>query len=166
MTTIHFRVNRRFWLSRALGAIIMAVVCLLFVRYGLQSAVGWFGIVGALFFGIGAAVGLKEGTRRGPRLTLDDEGIHDRSLRVGVIAWSDIIGIEPYGVAGQPFIGLCLRDPSKYLARASGMGLLLARLNAGSGFPLSVNLVGLKADPLQVVDMIETGCGLYAQPPE
>lgn len=165
MTTTHFSINRRFWLLRALGAIPMAALaCAMFVSAGLQSPVGWFGVVGVLFFGIAAVVGLWQGTRRGPRLTLDDEGVYDRTLKVGVIAWSDIVGVEPYEVAGQPFVGLHLCEPSKYLKRASGMGQILARLNAGSGFPLSVNLVGLNADPLQVVDLINAGRVRHAPP--
>lgn len=39
-----------------------AIGCAMFVSGGLQSAVGWFGIVGALFFGIAAVVGLWQGT--------------------------------------------------------------------------------------------------------
>jgi hypothetical protein len=155
MNTIHFSINRRFWLWRALAAIPMAAIsCAMFVSGGLRSTTGWFGIAGVLFFGIGAVVGLWQGRRRGPRLTFDEQGVYDRSLKVGVIAWSDIVGITPYGVAGQPFVGLHLRDPSKYLKRASRMGRLLAWVNSGTGFPLSLNLAGLNADPLQVVDLI------------
>ena len=155
MNTIHFGTNRRFWLWRGLGAIPMAAISgAMVVKEGWWSAAGWFGIAGVLFFGIAAVVGLWQGTRRGPRLTLDEEGVRDRTLKVGVIAWSDIVGVEPYGVAGQPFVGLRLRDTSKYLERTSGIWRLLAWVNSGSGFPLSVNLVGLDADPLQVVDLI------------
>ena len=167
MNTIHFGTNRRFWLWRGLGAIPMAALGgAMFVTEGWRSAAGWFGIVGVLFFGIAAVVGLWQGTRRGPRLTLNDEGVLDRTLKVGVIAWSDIVGVEPYGVAGQPFVGLRLRDPSKYLERTSGMGRLLAWLNSGSGFPLSLNLVGLDADPSRVLDLIIAGCIRPASSPE
>lgn len=167
MNTIHFGTNRRFWLSRGLGAIPMAAIGgAMFVTEGWRSAAGLFGIVGVLFFGIGAVVGLWQGTRCGPRLTLDDEGVRDRTLKVGVIAWSDIVGVEPYGVAGQPFVGLRLRDPSKYLERTSGMWRMLAWLNSGSGFPLSVNLVGLDADPSRVLDLIIAGHIRHASSPE
>jgi hypothetical protein len=155
MNTIHFGTNHRFWLWRGLGAILMAAISgAMVVTEGWRSVAGWFGIAGVLFFGIATVVGLWQGTRRGPRLTLDEEGLRDRTLNVGVIAWTDIISIEPYGVAGQPFIGLRLQDPSKYLERTSGIWRMLAWVNSGSGFPLSLNLVGLDADPLQVVDLI------------
>lgn len=158
MNTIDFGTNRRFWLSRGLGAIAIAAIGgAMIVTEGWQSAAGWFGIAGVLFFGIAAVVGLWQGTRRSPRLTLDENGVQDRTLKVGVIDWSDIVAVEPYEVAGQPFVGLRLRDPSKYLERTSGMWRILAWLNSGSGFPLSVNLVGLDADPSRVLDLIIAG---------
>lgn len=51
-------------------------------------------------------------------------------------------------------MGLRLRDPSTYLERATPIGRLFARLNSGSGFPLSLNLVGLNATPSRVVHLI------------
>jgi hypothetical protein len=66
---------------------------------------------------------------------------------------------EPYGVARQPFVALQLRDPSKYLARATGLERFLARLDRRSGLsPFSVNLVGLDAEPWFVVKLIMTRC--------
>jgi hypothetical protein len=155
MNAIHFGTNRRFWLWRALGAILMgAIACAMCLKEGLLTPSGWFGLAGVLFFGAAAVIGIWQGTLRGPRLTLDEDGVHDRTLMVGVISWYDIVGVEPYGVAGQPFVGLHLRDPSKYFARASRLGRILARVNAGAGFPFSLNLVGLNADPSEVVDLI------------
>ena len=160
MNPIHFDTKRSFWLLRALGAVALGAVCTMFLRAGLGSLTGWMGLVGLIFFGAGAVVGIVQGLRRGPRLTLDATGVHDRTLGVGVIPWSDIEGAEPYGVANQPFVGLHLREPAKYLARASRMKRLLARLNAGSGLPpFSVNLVGLDADPRKVAWMIMSNCG-------
>jgi hypothetical protein len=155
MTPIHFGTKRGFWLIRALGAVGMAAVCTIPLRAGLGSIAGWAGLIGVVFFGIGAVVGLVQGVRRGPRLTLDANGVHDRTLGAGVIAWSDIAEAAPYGVAGKPFIALHLRDPAKYLARTSRMKRQFARLNAASGLsPFSVNLVGLDADPSEVAELI------------
>lgn len=167
MNTIHFGINHRFWLWRGLGAIPMAAIGgAMFVSEGWQSTAGWFGIVGVLFFGIAPVVGIWQGTRRGPRLTLDEEGVRDRTLKVGVIAWSDIAGVEPYKIAGQSFVGLHLSDPSKYLERTSGIWRMLAWVNSGSGFPLSLNLVGLDADPSRVLDLIIAERMRHASSPE
>ena len=154
MTPIQYYTKRSFWLVRAAGAAVFAVVCALWLRAGLGTVAGWAGLIGLIFFGVGFIVGIVQGLRRGPRLTLDDQGVHDRTLGVGIIAWSDIVAAEPYGVAKQGFVGLRLRDPDKYLARASRSKKLLARVNAGAGFPLSINLAGLDADPGEVAEMI------------
>ena len=163
MTPIHYHTKRSFWLIRAVGAAVFAVVCGLWLRRGFDSFSGWVGLVGFIFFGLGVIVGLVQGLRRAPRLTIDDQGVHDRTLGVGIIAWSDILRAEPYGVAQQPFVGLYLRDPDKYLARASTSKKLLARLNAGAGFPLSINLAGLDADPGVVAEMIMARSGGWGE---
>ena len=155
MTPIHFGTRRSFWLLRALGAFAFVAVGAYVLRGDPAGAKWWLGIVTVIFGGVGAVVGIVQGSRRGPRLTIDDDGVHDRMLGMGTIAWGDITGVEPYGVAGQPFIGLTLRDPTRYLARASGFKRFLARLNGGPGMPgISLNLVGLDADPMQVVELI------------
>jgi hypothetical protein len=155
MTPLHFGTKRGFWLSRAAGGLFMAAAAAMMARAGAGTTVGWIGIVGVIFFGAGTVVGLVQGVRRGPRLTLDSNGVHDRTLGVGVIEWSDITNAEPYGVARQPFVALHLRDSSKYLARASTFKRFLARLNRRSGLsPFSVNLVGLDADPWYVAQLI------------
>ena len=159
MAPLHFGTKRRFWLSRAAGGLLMAAVSATMARTGAGTVVGWVGIVGVIFFGAATVVGIVQGARRGPRLTIDTDGIHDRTLGVGVIEWSDITSAEPYGVARQPFVALQLRDPSKYLARATGLKRFLARLNRRSGLsPFSVNLVGLDAGPWFVVKLIMTRC--------
>jgi hypothetical protein len=156
MTPVHLEIKRSFWLLRALGAIAFSAVCLwTLLRGGLGSAGGLLGLIGLILFGTGAIVGLVAGTRRGPRITIDDQGVNDRSLKVGVIPWSDILGAELYGSAASPFIALYLRDPAPYLARSSAKRRIFARLNSGSGLPpFSINLVGVDADPVQVERLI------------
>ena len=163
MTALHFNTRRTFWLSRAFGGAVMASAGVAMLRAGgLGTAVGWIGLAAIVFFGVGTVVGLVQGLRRGPRLTLDARGVHDRSLGVGVIAWEDIRGVAPYRVARQPFVALYLHEPAKYLARASLVKRLLARLNAGSGLPpFSVNLAGVDADPMQVAELIAAECIPY-----
>jgi hypothetical protein len=127
----------------------------MFATANAGSVGGWVGILGVALFGTGAVVGLVQGLRRGPRLSIDDDGIHDRTLGVGVIAWSDIVSAAPYLVAKEPFIGLNLRDPAKYIQRAPPLKRRLARMHAASGMPpFSVNLVGLEGDPARVAQLI------------
>jgi hypothetical protein len=156
MTPIHFETQRGFWLLRALGAAGMATIGAIWVvKAGLGSFQGWFSMLVLAFGGVGAVVGIREGTRRGPRLTLDERGLHDRSLGVGVIEWSDITRASPYWMAKKPFVALELRDPAKYVARASRFKQLLARQAVANGLPpFSVNLVGVNADATKVAELI------------
>ena len=159
MTPIHFGRKRSFWLLRGLGGVAMAALSAMMARAGQGTFTGWVGIAGVIFFGAAAVVGFVQGTRREPRLTIDDTGVHDRTLGVGVIPWSDIAGAEPYGVAKQPFVGLHLRNEAKYIARASFWSRMLARIHASSGLPaFSVNLSGLEGDPSYIAELIMSRC--------
>ena len=167
MNPVQIDTKRSFWLLRAAGSVVMAALSFFFLRASLGSFVGWFGLLGLTFFGIGAVVGILQGVRRGPRITLDATGVHDRTLGVGVIPWSDIARVEPYGVAQQGFVGLHLHDAAPYLARASVLKRLLARLNAGSGLPaFSVNLAGVDANPAQVAGLIMQMHAESRRPPD
>ena len=156
MKPVHIETKRSFWLLRGVGSVVLAAVSIvLLLRAVPGTLVWWVSVVAAIFFVMGAIVGIAQGMRRGPRITLDATGVHDRTLGVGVIPWSDIARVEPYGVAQQGFVGLHLHDAAPYLARASMLKRMLARLNRGSGFPpFSVNLAGVDAEPGWVASMI------------
>ena len=138
-----------------------ALLCALALTAGgvWLGAIGasWIGWVGAAFFGACAAVIVRELARPGPRLSLSDDGLYDRTLGVGVIAWTDILDAWPVATAGVPFVGLDLRAPDLYLDRLSPARRLAARLNRAAGHaPLSVNLWGLRdADPARVALCIQ-----------
>ena len=169
MTPVHFGTKRRFWLLRGFGGILLAAASMAFLRANPGSVAGWVGLVGVILFGIGGVIGLVQGTRRGPRLTIDDQGVNDRTLGVGVIPWDDIAGVSVYGLAQEPRLALNLRNPAKYVARASGVIGVLARRHLASGFPpFSINLAGLDADPDRVIELIESrarGAGLRTGTP-
>ena len=152
-----FGVKRSFWLWRGAGSFVfVAISTLMLSRTGTPGQPGaWLGIAGLLFFGTALVVCLIQGFRRGPRLTLDAVGVHDRTLGVGVIAWSDIRQAGLYWIANQPFISLRLQDAAKYVERASGIRRLLIHLNGGTRAPqLQLNLAGLDADPTQVLELM------------
>ena len=105
----------------------------------------WGGGIVTLFFGAGTLVFIRQMLWRGPRLTIDDEGLHDRTLGVGVIRWDDVQDAWPAEMNGQPFVALVLRDPDVYLDRLGPVRRTLTRANRFVGFPpLSLNLSALK----------------------
>lgn len=131
------------------------VCALAFVAIGawtIGAGAAWVGGLAVLFFGGCAAVFLRQMVRGGPRLTIDGEGLHDRTLGVGVIRWEDVVDARPAEMAGQSFIALTLRDPDAYLARLGVVRRVLARANRSVGFPsLSLNLSGLRAADAEAI---------------
>ena len=157
MQPIHFGSRRGYWLLMAIASAGMAAggALILFVD-GVPSMVGWSGLV---FFGACAVVGVWQLRESGPRLTIDDDGILDRTLKVGVIAWEDIEGAAVGRVRRNPFIALALRDPAKYTSRLSPLMQRLVKANVALGFPpLSLNLTGLDADPERVAELVMKEC--------
>lgn len=83
---------------------------------GVVVATGWIGIV---FFGACAVFLVVRLASPRAAVTVDDEGIVDRSsmLAGGTIAWREISGCEVVEMAGQRFLGLRLHDVEGFLAR-------------------------------------------------
>ena len=110
------------------------------------------------FFGLCAAVFVWQLLQSGPRLTISDEGIHDRSLGVGLIDWDDVIDAHPTASGGQPFVSLTLQDSEKYLSRRGAAKRKMAGVNKAAGFSdLSLNLGGLRgADPVAVAELVRS----------
>ena len=114
--------------------------------------VAWLNIV---FFGAGAIVFAMQVVDRRPRIVIDDQGILDRTLKVGRIEWEDIRAVFLKRSQGQPFLCLELVDPSKYTQRLSPLLRRMVQLNRKLGFTdLSLNLGGTNVDPDYVEDLL------------
>jgi hypothetical protein len=133
-------------------AFVAAGVFVLFTRRPDSTAMGWATI---LFFGGCAAVFVRQLLDARPRLVLNDEGILDRTLKVGVIRWEDILGAEVAAISGQNFVALHLRDASRYTARLGPVYRRLVELNESLGFArLNVNLSMIDVDPYMLAALI------------
>ncbi|MCB1100033.1 MAG: PH domain-containing protein [Verrucomicrobiae bacterium] len=84
---------------------------------------GWLSII---FFGGCALVAIAQIIDSRPRLIIDDEGILDRTLRVGRIPWSEIQGAYIRTISGNDFICLEVRCPEQYIGEAKGIKQALA----------------------------------------
>ena len=110
-----------------------------------------------VFFGCTALVFVRQLSDRRPRITIDEKGILDRTLRMGVIEWNDIDGAYLKRMPGATFICLQLRDAKKYTSRLSPRVQRVVALNEKLGAtPVSLNLTGVEAKPQEVLDLIET----------
>ncbi|MEW5929916.1 MAG: STM3941 family protein [Gemmatimonadota bacterium] len=113
---------------------------------------GWIGIV--YFGGCALVVGIQAADAR-PRIVIDERGIFDRTLRVGVIEWEDVRDVHPPSARYGHFVPLDLRDPDKYVRRLSPLMRRLVAMNRRAGFAdFSLNLAGTGADPARVVEVI------------
>jgi hypothetical protein len=113
------------------------------------------GIVTILFFGTSAAVGAWQFFDTRPRLQINDVGILDRTLGVGLIPWTDITDAYVRSINQEYFICLQLRDEQAYLSRLSPLKRKLAGANETLGFtPISVNLSGVDLNPEQLLEYI------------
>ena len=144
--------------SRTRYVIYLALACA-FVAAGVlllalheNVLVAWLNIV---FFGAGAIVFGMQIVDRRPRIVIDDQGILDRTLKVGRIEWGDIRAVFLKRSQGQPFLCLELADPSKYTQRLSPLLRRMTQLNRKLGFTdLSLNLAGTSIDPEQVEELL------------
>jgi len=134
-------------------AFVFGGVVIVFMGHDFARAVtGWSSIV---FFGACAAVFVAQLLDARPRIVVNDAGVFDRTLRVGVIPWRDILGADVREIANNRFFALRLRDPHSLLARLGAVHRRLAETNTALGFePLNLNLTAVDADPYALAELI------------
>ena len=129
---------------------------------GLYFFLGYLPVVLWICGGVFVVVLLYSAMRgedTGPCIILDDEGVLDKRLKLGVISWGDIRRIKFYDLHGANFICLELHNPETYLARQpkwlrlSGMSQRLM----GMG-PIAISTTGLQMDYKQLAGLIHAGC--------
>jgi hypothetical protein len=124
---------------------------------------GWKGWLGIVFFSACAAVGIWQGFDRRPRLVIDDEGVFDRTLKVGRIPWSAIAGATPRSMRGNHFIALDLRNEEQWIARLAKPYQVMVKGNVALGFAqLNLNLSGTDANPDELLALIRQKCVEHA----
>jgi hypothetical protein len=108
-----------------------------------------------IFFGGCAAVFVSQLLDSRPRLIIDDRGVFDRTLGVGVIPWSEILDAFPRTISSSSFVCLVLRQPESYLSRRPRRHRAFASLNRQLGFTdFSLNLTGMDVDPAEICELI------------
>ncbi len=117
-----------------------------------QAAVGWMSLT---LSGACGAVFVRQLLDSRPRLVIDDHGIMDRTLGVGVIPWGDIQGAYVKTIYGNDFICLELRDPQLFVSRLGAVHRATQAANRPLGFTeLSLNLSGVQVPTEAVLELI------------
>jgi hypothetical protein len=96
-------------------------------------------------------------------VVLDETGIFDRTLGVGVIPWPEIESAYIKRIHDNPFVCLQLRDAERWIRNMTPMQKKMVSANAKLGFqPLNINLLGTSADPELVLDIVLKKSAEYA----
>jgi len=112
-----------------------------------------YGVV--VFFGCCAAFFIWQLFDSRPRLKIDDAGINDRTLGVGVIPWVEITDAYVKSIKGNDFVCLIVRDPTIWTSKFSPVQKRLISVNRSMGFQeLNINLSGIKANTSQIHELI------------
>lgn len=120
-----------------------------------KSDDAWLGWSCVLFFGAGIPLFAWQLFDSKPRLVLNDHGVFDRTLGIGVIPWEEIIGAELKSIQGNHFVCLQIRNPERWLGQISPLKRAMVSANQKLGFSLlNLNLGEINADPLAVYDLI------------
>jgi hypothetical protein len=155
--------SRTKWIVLLVGALCFVAGGILFalIDTGVGRILAWTNV---LFFGGCALVFAQQLADRRPRIEISDQGIKDRTLKVGVIDWPDICSVKLRRSLGNAFIGLELRNPAKYTARLSPLLQRMVALNAKLGMPpLSLNLSGTAVSPEQIEELLRNELAVRSQ---
>ena len=121
---------------------------------------GWAAIV---FFGSGIPIFVWQLADSRPRLLIDEQGVLDRTLGVGRIAWSDIRAAYVRSIYGNDFICLELKNPEKYSHKLSKVKRAMAAANRGLGFTdFNLNLSGVDVSTDEVFELVMKYCQMAA----
>jgi len=103
-----------------------------------------FGWAGVGLFGLALVVIPLRMFRKGAQLIINDEGIDDRRLKLGMIPWADISDVSIGAVRSTKFLCVQLVDKNKYFSRLPKWKVALMSANEALGFPgLTLNFSGL-----------------------
>ena len=98
-----------------------------------------------------------------PVLTMNEDGISDRRLGVGMILWSDIEDVQIENrYDNNHFICLRMVDPEKYVSRLTGAKLLNMRHSQKLGFTmLNIDVSAFDIDPLELMEHIRKSASAH-----
>ncbi len=135
------------------GAFATIGVFMLFDRA--KPSTVWVGALNVLVFGSGVLIFARQVLDRRPRVVIDDAGVFDRTLGVGVIAWDQIDDARMASAGEHVFVCLVLKDATRYTRTQSPLRRWMTHGNRALGFTaLSINLIGTSAEPADVMQLI------------
>jgi hypothetical protein len=137
--------------------LILVGVGIYLLRIGEDEMVAW-GIV-ALFSCVGVPFARRALDCR-PRLVIDDTGVLDRTLKIGLVPWNEIRGAALDFVEGQEFVCLQVCNPEESAEnqerKVSSARRRLAAANRDAGFAeVTLDLSGVSMATEDVLALIQ-----------
>jgi hypothetical protein len=144
-------------------AFVAAAIVMVTSASASRAGNAWKGWLGIVFFGACAAVGVWQTLDPRPRLIIDDEGVFDRTLKVGRIPWSEIAGVHLPSMMSKQFICLDLRDEDRWIASLARPYQVMVKGNEALGFTrLNLNLSGTNANTAELLPVLQRKCAEHA----
>jgi hypothetical protein len=139
-----------------LGLLGVAATVGLYFFLGYLPTVLW--LCGLTFVGILLYTAVR-GESTDACVVLDDKGVLDKRLKLGVISWEDIRRITFYDLYNTYYVCLELHNPETYLARQPQWLKLALKSRRLLGMsPFSISTAGLQMDYKTLAGLIHEGC--------
>ena len=99
-----------------------------------------------------------------PCIIIDNKGVFDRRLKVGVIRWEDIRRIKSHSLSGAEYISLDLHNMRTYEGRRPLWLRLASKTQRMSGMStIAISTNGLDMDRAALMRLIYQGCETLGQ---
>ena len=133
----------------------------LYLFLGYMPVVGW---IAGVTIAIALVFRMIKGDSKDPVIILDERGIFDRRLKVGIIPWTDIRRAVPYSLQGIEYISLDLRNSKSYEARRPLWLRLLSKGQRLFGMSsISILANGLDMDAETLIGKMQESCGVVSR---
>lgn len=128
-------------------------------RYRSVELIRIIGIISVAFFGVCSYFIFKKVFDKKSGLIIDKNGITNNSnaTSIGLVKWTDIIGIRALEVVNQKFVMIDVSNPEHYIElKKNGIGKMAMKANYKKyGSPISITANSLKSDFNEVREIIE-----------
>ena len=139
-----------------LGSLAFVALGIFLIRAG-DTDEPWIGWATVIFFGAGIPIFARQILDMRPRITVNDVGVVDRTLGVGIIPWMEIESAYVKSVKNIDFICLKVRNADAWLEKMPGFKRKMTSANLALGFEvLNLNLSGLKIDTDELFALVQS----------
>jgi hypothetical protein len=147
--------SKRKYVRHLVSVTVFLAIDVYMIAHTYTTGEQWIGWTGLVFFGSLIVVFSRELLDSRPRIIINEMGIEDRKLGVGLIPWSEITGAYVKSFKGADFICLLLRNPEMWTHKLSPAAQKMGKANRALGFSdLNLILSGTDANSTRVLDLI------------